>query len=210
MRGLVAGLPSPHPLGRRLPAVYQEEDPFTMRLTEALDDVLAPVISTLDNLPAYVDPRLTPDDFLDWLAGWVAFDLDEAWDASRRRLAVTQAVDLLRRRGTASGLAAEVRMVTGAEVEVVENGGTSWSLDPMSQLVGTPVPTLLVRITAHDPSTIDVDRLHRMVEAAKPAHVPHRIEVVSGGPTRKTKAKAAGAAEPPDPDQSKPDDEPAP
>ena len=52
MRGLVADLPSPHPMGRRLPAVYQEEDPFTMRLTEALDEVLAPIISTLDNLPA--------------------------------------------------------------------------------------------------------------------------------------------------------------
>ncbi len=190
MRGLVADLPNPHPLGRRLPAVYQEEDPFTMRLTEALDDVLAPILCTLDNLPAYFDPRLTPDDFLGWLAGWVAFDLDETWDASRRRAAVVQAVDLLRRRGTASGLVDEIRLVTGAEVEVVENGGTAWSLDAMSPIVGTPEPTLLVRITAADPASIDADHVDRVVVAAKPAHVPHRIEIVSVSPGRKSKPKA--------------------
>ena len=189
MRGLVAGLPSPHPLGRQLPAVYQEEDAFTMRLTEALDEVLAPILSTLDNLPAYFDPRLTPDDFLGWLAGWVAFELDETWDADRRREAVSRAVDLLRRRGTATGLADEVRLVTGAEVEVVENGGTAWSLDPMSPMVGTPEPTLLVRIKATDPASVDADRVDRVVSAAKPAHVPHRIEVIGTAPVRKPRAK---------------------
>lgn len=199
MRGHVADLPSPHPLGRQLPAVYQEEDAFTMRLTEALDEVIAPIISTLDNLPAYFDPRLTPDDFLGWLAGWVAFELDETWDATRRREAVSRAVDLLRRRGTALGLADEVRLVTGAEVEVVENGGTAWSLDPMSPMVGTPEPALFVRITAADPSSIDTDRVDRIVAAAKPAHVPHRIELIGATPPRKAKARAAepdGAGKP--------------
>lgn len=199
MRGLVEGLPSPHPMGPRLPAVYQEEDPFTMRLTEALDTVLAPVLCTLDNLFAYVDPRLAPADFLEWLAGWVAFDLDESWDVARQRLAVLHAVDLLRRRGTAAGLADELQLVTGAEVEVVENGGTSWSLDPMGAMVGTPVPTLLVRISPQDPSTVDLDRVDQLVRAAKPAHVPHRIEIVAPEPARKSRAKGGDAAptEPP-------------
>lgn len=195
MRGLVAGLPSPHPMGRRLPAVYQEEDPFTMRLTEALDEVLSPVLSTLDNLPAYVDPKLTPEDFLDWLASWVAFDLDESWDGDRRRRGIVQAVDLLRRRGTAAGLAEEVRLVTGAEVEVVENGGTAWSLDPMSPLVGSPTPTLFVRVTADDPATVDADRLEAIVQAAKPAHVAHRIEIVARETPRKSRAKATATVE---------------
>lgn len=193
MRGLVAGLPSPHPMGRRLPAVYQEEDPFTMRLTEALDEVLSPVLSTLDNLPAYVDPKLAPEDFLDWLASWVAFDLDESWDGDRRRRGIIQAVDLLRRRGTAAGLAEEVRLVTGAEVEVVENGGTAWSLDPMSPLVGSPTPTLLVRVTVDDPATIDADRLEAIVRAAKPAHVAHQVEVVARQAPRKSRPKATAA-----------------
>ena len=132
----------------------------------------------------------------------MAFDLDEAWDEARRRSAIIRAVDLLRRRGTAAGLADEVRLMTGVDVELVENGGTSWSLDPMSPMVGSPVPTLLVRVTPKDASAIDVDRLDAIVRAAKPAHVPHRIEVVTPEPARKARAKAAPAddaeARPPD------------
>jgi phage tail-like protein len=187
MRGLVPGLLNPHPLGRGLPGVYQEEDRFTMRLTEAFDEALAPVISTLDNLTAYFDPRLAPEDFLAWLSSWVAFDLDETWDLDVRRRAVAQAVDLLRRRGTASGLADEVALVTGGEVEVVENGGTAWSLDASSAMAGSPAPALVVRIRIDDASRVDVDRLDRIVAAAKPAHVPHRIEIegTDGGPKAK-------------------------
>jgi len=187
MRGLVAGLANPHPLGRGLPGVYQEEDQFTMRLTEAFDEILAPVISTLDNLPAYFDPAIAPEDFLTWLSGWVAFDLDETWDLAVRRRAVSRAVDLLRRRGTASGLADEVALVTGGEVEVVENGGTAWSLDPSSPMVGSASPVLVVRIRVDDPSALDLERLDRVVAAAKPAHIPHRIEVVGGDGGSKVK-----------------------
>ena len=55
MRGLVPDLISPHPLGSTLPVVFREDD-FTQRFCAGLDDVLAPVIATLDSLPAYFDP----------------------------------------------------------------------------------------------------------------------------------------------------------
>jgi phage tail-like protein len=195
MRGLIGGLPSPHPLGAALPAVYQEEDRFAMRLTSAFDDVLAPIVSTLDNLPAYFAPSLTPEDFLAWLADWVAFDLDESWSVARRREAVARAVDILRRRGTSIGLAEEVALVTGGEVEIIENGGTAWSLDPASPMVGSPKPALIVRVTVDDPSAIDVDRVDRVVSAAKPAHVPHRVEIhAREGAPKARKPKAAEAA----------------
>jgi phage tail-like protein len=183
MRGLVAGLASPHPLARGLPAIYQEEDPSTVRLTQAFDDSLAPIVSTLDNLPAYFDPRYAPEDFLAWLAGWLAIELDETWEVERRRTAVREAADLLRRRGTAGGLATEVELATGGQVEIVENGGSGWSLDAGSPMVGSARPSLLVRLRVTDASTVDRERLERIVDAAKPAHVPHRIEIVTGDPT---------------------------
>jgi len=194
MRGTIDGLRSPHPLGLGLPAVYQEEDPFTMRLTEAFDAVLAPVFSTLDNLPAYFDPALTPADFLGWLASWVALELDETWDLARRRQAVASGVDLLRRRGTAVGLADELRLATGAEIEVLENGGTAWSLDPGSPMVGNREPALLIRIVAS--GDVDLDRVESIVRSAKPAHVPHKVEVVAAGPTKKARAKSPDPATP--------------
>ncbi len=180
MRGLVGGLSSPHPMAAGLPAIYQEEDPFTVRFTEAFDDSLAPIFSTLDNLPAYFDARYAPEDFLGWLAGWVAIELDESWEVERRRTAVRNGADLLRRRGTAGGLAAEIELATGGQIEIIENGGSGWSLDAGSPMIGSARPALLVRLRVADPAAVDRERLERIVDAAKPAHVPHRIEIVGG------------------------------
>lgn len=213
MRGLVDGLSSPHPLARGLPAIYREEDPFTVRLTQAFDDSLAPIVSTLDNLSAYFDPRYAPEDFLGWLAGWVAIELDETWEVERRRAAVSGAADLLRRRGTAGGLASEIGLATGGQVEIVENGGSGWSLDAGSPMIGSAKPSLLVRLRVTDASTVDRERLERIVDAAKPAHVPHRIEIVAGDPmtppARRQRKTSAARPEGSDADASS-GDEPAP
>ena len=197
MRGLVAGLSSPHPMATGLPAIFQEEDPFTVRFTQAFDDSLAPIFSTLDNLPAYFDARYAPEDFLGWLAGWVAIELDETWDVGRRRVAVLNGAELLRRRGTAGGLAAEIELATGGQVEIVENGGSGWSLDAGSPMIGSARPALMVRLRVADPAKVDRERLERIVDAAKPAHVPHRIEIVgaepSGAAAKRAKKDAAAA-----------------
>ena len=179
MRGTVGGLLSPHPLGLGLPAVYQDEDPFAMRMTRAFDELLAPVIATLDNLSAYFDPALAPEDFVDWLAEWVGMELDENWDVDLRREVVATATDLLGRRGTALGLADVLRLVTGGEVELIETGGTAWSVDAGSELPGSARPALQVRVRVADPAALDPGRLDRLVTASKPAHVPHSIEIVA-------------------------------
>jgi len=55
------------------------------RFCSAFDEVLAPVFATLDGLPAYLDPALASEDFLDWLADWVGLVLNESWSAQRGR-----------------------------------------------------------------------------------------------------------------------------
>ena len=180
MRGLVAGLPSPHPLGPALPALYHD-DSFAQRFLAGLDEVMAPIYSTIDNFDAYLDPHLTPHDFLSWLAGWVGIALDESWDEERRRAIVARAVELYRMRGTAAGLAGQVEIQTGGSVEIVENGATGWSVDPGGELPGSPEPLVVVRVTVADPKGVDAQRLDALVATAKPAHVLHRIEIVKGG-----------------------------
>jgi len=179
MRALVPGLRSPHPLGPVLPAIYQDDD-FAQRLLDGLDAVVAPIYNTLDNFDAYLDPWLTPADFLDWLAGWVGIALDDSWDENRRRAIVARAVDLYRMRGTAVALAGQVEIQTGGKVEIIENGATSWSVDPGGELPGSPEPLVVVRVTVPDPKAVDGTRLDALVSAAKPAHVMHRIELVKG------------------------------
>ena len=110
--GIGGGVHAAHPIGHTLPGLYQE-DPFTQRLTSAFDQALLPVFLAIDNLPAYLDPALTPEDFLEWLAGWVGLVLDETWPIERRRAFVAMASLLYRERGTARGLADLVRNLHG-------------------------------------------------------------------------------------------------
>ncbi|KAA2258798.1 phage tail protein [Solihabitans fulvus] len=176
MRGTVAGLGTARSLGQLLPAVYQEEDPFVLKLLAALDEVLAPVLSTLDCLEAYLDPGVAPVDFLDWLAGWVGVSLDEGAHEERRRAAVASAAALHRVRGTVAGLREHLELLTGGRVEVSDSGGVSWSTTPGGALPGEDVPRLAVRVTGADPGVAGL--VDAMVAASKPAHVMHRVEVV--------------------------------
>jgi phage tail-like protein len=159
-----------------LPGVMQEDD-FAVRLTAGLDDVIAPIVSVLDCVDAYVDPLLAPADFVDWLGDWVGAPLDEHWDDEVRRRSVLAAVSLHQLRGTAEGLRAVVALATGGEVEVVVPGGATWSQAPTDG-AGAVAGTLIVRVIVDDPGGIRVRALDELVAASKPAHLPHSIEVV--------------------------------
>jgi phage tail-like protein len=177
MRGHIAGLRSPHPLGERLPGVYRDDD-MTQRLTAAFDEVLAGVMQVLDCFPAYLDPALAPEDFLEWLGGWTGAALDETWPIERRRAFVSSAVDLFRIRGTVGGLAAHVAVFSGGDVEIAEPGATAWSHDAGGSIPRGTSPDLFIRVRVADPATVSASGLEALVAAAKPAHVPHRIEIV--------------------------------
>jgi phage tail-like protein len=176
-RGLVRSLISPHPLGQSLPALYQEDD-FTQRFVSGFDAVLAPIFAALDNFPAYLDPWLAPEDFLEWLGSWFGIVLDESWSPARRRALVSRAFEFYRMRGTASGLKEQVEVLTGGTVDLHETGGVSSSTTAGAALPGSPNFALLVRVTLDDPATINLTRLDALVMAAKPAHVTHKVEIV--------------------------------
>lgn len=211
-------LVNPHPLAETLPGVYREawlderrrtaREPFGTRFIAAFDDVLAPVLATLDNLPAYFDADTTPEDFLHWIGEWVAASVDAGWPEDRRRAFVGQAAELYRRRGTAAGLRDHVQVYTGGLVEVVENGGSSWSAKPDGKLPGTPEPVVVVRVTVDDPDSIDRTRLEAMVHSSKPAHVVHRVEVLGTAQRAGRKPKATGTEPPASGGKPEPGDPP--
>jgi phage tail-like protein len=176
-RGLVRTLISPHPLGQALPALYQEDD-FTQRFVSAFDAALAPIFAALDNFPAYLDPWLAPEDFLEWLGSWFGIVLDESWSLARRRALIARAFEFYRMRGTASGLKEQVEVLTGGSVDLHETGGVASSTTIGAALPGSPNFALLVRVTVDDPDTINLARLDALVMAAKPAHVTHKVEIV--------------------------------
>lgn len=180
MRAGVPGLATPHPIGESLPAVYAE-DQFAQRFTGALDEVLAPVFAVLDNWPSYLDPALAPEDIVDWLATWVALPIDDSWSMERRRELVASAVELHRWSGTKKGLAEHVRLLTGGQVEITDNGGCVYSRTANGPLPGTATPGIEVLVRVTTTAGVDVARLSATVADAVPAHVPTNIRVVPTG-----------------------------
>jgi phage tail-like protein len=212
-RTSMTSLASPHPLGAYLPALYVEDD-FAQRWMSGLDAVLAPIFSVIDNFDSYLDPRLAPADFLDWLATWMGLVADETWPVERRRAFVSSAGELYRMRGTVRGLAAHVQIFSGGEVEIVEGGGSAWSATTGATLPGSGGVDMLVRVRSADPSTVDAARIDALVAAAKPAHLTHRVEVASTAPAprRRRPPPASADAAPPEEgladEESTPADEP--
>jgi phage tail-like protein len=177
MRRDVPGLPSPYPLATMLPA-FMQEDQFLVWMMAGFDDVIAPVISVLDCIDAYYDPLLAPPDFLDWLAAWMGTTLDDHWDDTRRRQSVVNASELHRLRGTVAALRSLVELATGGQVEIYEPGGTWWSPTPTPDDYSAEAGIILIRVAVDDPSAVRLYALDELVAAAKPAHLPHKIEVV--------------------------------
>lgn len=178
MRGTHPELASAHPLGDQLPAVYADDD-FAQRFVEGLDIVLAPIFNVLDCLESYFTPALAPDDFVDWLTTWVGTELDGTESSATRRHAVATAVALHRVRGTRRGLAEAVHLAFGAYPEITESGGAAWSARPLGPFPGSPRPVLRVTLRVPDPAATDPHRLHAVVAAARPAHLPFTAEVTS-------------------------------
>ncbi|MFE9169100.1 phage tail protein [Streptomyces kebangsaanensis] len=180
-RAAVPGLPSRYPIGGQLPALYADDD-FAQRFTAGLDTVLAPVFTTLDNLPAYLDPRVAPTDFLTWLASWVGSDDDPRWPVELRREAVVRAVELHRWRGTGRGLVEALRLALGVHAEVSGDGGAAWSNTAGADLPPEPPSGPLVRVWPDRGTRVDPDRVHEIVRAMCPVHTVCRVEVLPGPP----------------------------
>jgi len=184
MRGVVEGLRSPVPLITRVPGVLQEDD-FLRRFLPAFDDAIAPIISTLDNLAAYLDPELAPDDFVAWLASWVDIEPDGGWTLAQRRQIVAEAVLLHQRAGTVRGIRDAVQLVAGprSAVEIEESGGAGWSSTPGGEPAGTTPAYVEVRVTGVAKDEDLRRRVERVLDAFVPAHVPWRlVEAGSGRP----------------------------
>jgi phage tail-like protein len=179
MRGEVPTLVSPHPLARTLPGLYQGES-FVERFCDALDTVLAPVVCTLDNLPAYLDVATAPEDLLPWLAAWTGMALDPGQSRERQRLLLRQAVVLQGVQGTRRGIELAVEAVFGLRAAVQETGSVKWSMEADTALPGEPLQAFVVQVFAPEDHVVDEVRLNHVVAALKPAHVVHRVEVVRG------------------------------
>lgn len=170
---------SPYPdfLLTLLPAIYAEDE-LGARLVSAFQDVVAPAIVALDNLPGYLDPSLTPPDFLHWLGEWVCAPSVAGLDEQTQRASVALASTLHATTGTTAGLSEFIRQLTGSTPQITESGGSRYSQTPGAQPPGSADPELVITVET------DLGPLAEVIAAACPAHIPLRFEETGGSDDR--------------------------
>lgn len=171
-----------------LPAIYKKDE-FIGRFLHIFEDILQPIEATVDNIPYYFDPGVTPEPLLPWMASWLGLVLDARWPVARRRELIKSAVELYRWRGTKRGLREFLRIYTGVVPQITEPVvGPSSRLGPDTRLginayLGGGEPfTFTISIEAKDIAEVDPDIVRAIIESQKPAYTTYNMSVIRGEP----------------------------
>jgi phage tail-like protein len=162
-----------------LPTPYQG-DFFLGRFLQIFESILSPVEQTVDGVANYFDPRLTPTEFLPWLASWLGIELNENWTIEQRRELLTKAADLLRRQGTRRGMREYLRLYLGEAPLIVENfSGLRLGQDSLMGInsrIGALEPHT-IEVTVVSDHEIDEQVVRAIIESQKPTHVAYALQV---------------------------------
>lgn len=175
----VPGARSPFPLAQHVPAMLSD-DPMIVAFLEALDEVWAPVISTLDCFDSYLDPRLAPADMVAYLGTWILAMTDDARDEAQLRHDVATAYQTVEWCGTAKGLRERLVPREAEGLEIRDPGGIHTSTVPTDPLQWADPEERTVTIIAIDPHVVGSrgeGRLRHMVRDLVPAHIPIAVEL---------------------------------
>lgn len=125
-----------------LPSIYgqQEYRDFMERFLALTESVLGSLDTSIDGLPQLFDVGASPaggfPSWLNWLAGWLDFELSETWLEDEARQALAQAFELYGQRGTLDGLRRYLKLYAGVEAHITEPSlhTALWSLGTTSTL----------------------------------------------------------------------------
>lgn len=137
-------------------------------------------------LHTFFDPEETREDFLSWLASWVAFDLRSDLPLSRRRALLANIVPLYQVRGTKRYMEELLRLYFEVPVVVDDNELPSFQIGVHSSLGGDTYveggPPFFFRVRLELSGTPreleNQTRIAReVIDLAKPAHTMYSLEV---------------------------------
>lgn len=103
-----------------LPALYYDDE-LMGRFLMLFESFWAPIDRQIDNIWYYFDPKMTPSEFLPWLATWGDLALDERWTEEQQRKLLESAVRLYRIRGTRQGMVDFLEIYTGRKAVITEH-----------------------------------------------------------------------------------------
>ena len=165
-------------LRSQLPAVFLAgPDPLAPPLLMALEEVLDPIVATLEALPAYLDPELAPPAGLALLGAWLGVDAEEDWSEPRRRATVRRAARLAAWRGTRGGLEEALAIAfPSLPLRVDDSGAVRWREEERGTPLEEPVVTVHCDTPLDEP---DQRALVRCINENVPAGVRAHLRVLA-------------------------------
>jgi phage tail-like protein len=161
-------------------ARHDHPPPFAMRFLEALEEVLDPIVATLDSLAAHLDVDLAPEHALAGLAAWLGVDEVESLPADQRREVVRKAGALARMRGTRAGLELALTLFFPAiTLQVNDHGKVLVSED----VEGAPPPATAASFDVLCEQSLPPETqmaVARCIERWKPVHASYKLRVRRG------------------------------
>lgn len=176
---------------RWLPGLFQDADEengdllkrflfITQHLTISIEE-------RLHFIHEYFDPRTTPEQFLPWLASWLAMPLHESWSPDRRREIIGRTPELYRKRGTARGIELYLQFFAQTQATIRENDwpypgfvigqhatiGVDTTIAPL--LPVTQCFTVRLSEKKQDVPRERLRTIHAVVEQEKPAHAHYAV-----------------------------------
>jgi phage tail-like protein len=117
----------PGEMMKHLPALFHE-DKFLVEYLSAFEKVflgpgdaqLRSLEATIAGIARYFNPKEAPEEFLPWLADWMAFGLRADLSVGLQREFLTHVISLYKKRGTPESLRKLLKLFTGAEPTILE------------------------------------------------------------------------------------------
>ncbi len=146
---------------------------------------LEEIIATIASL---FDPKETREEFLPWLASWVALGLRADWTEAQKRDFLANIVPLYRRRGTKDNLAELLRIYTGLSPVITGAGDSDFQIGVHSTIgmdtqISGSAPAFLPRQRDHAQSRpchfkAPAQIATALIELQKPAHTDYELEIL--------------------------------
>ena len=193
---------------QNLPAIFSD-DPFLGRFLLAFEQVLTglPGLADREPVPPFgleeiiaamatlFDPKASWDailpgqerqeEFVQWLAGWVALGLRADWDSAQKRDFLANIVPLYRGRGTKDNLAELLRIYTGLSPVITGPTETDFQIGVHSTIgVDTQISGSVPHLFHVSVTMPSIDTLQRqfqittaLIELQKPAHTEYTLRI---------------------------------
>ncbi len=148
-----------------LPMIY-ETDPFMGRYLMIFERMWQPIVSRIDNISDYFNPKIMPESMLTYMATIFDLDFHEDWSVSRKRQVVEMGLRMHRRRGTRQNLQDILEIHSGGDVQIVERTARSMQLGKDATLgggiaLGHDNQPNTFQVTLWVPTPSDVSETHR-------------------------------------------------